>query len=32
VDQRLKLVQETWNQLPEAIKAGITAMVQAAGD
>ena len=31
VDQRLKLVQETWNQLPEAIKAGITAMVQAAG-
>jgi len=32
VDQRLKLVQETWNQLPEAIKAGITAMVQAVGE
>ena len=31
VDQRLKLVQETWDQLPEAIKAGIDAMVQAAG-
>jgi hypothetical protein len=29
VDQRLKLVQETWNQLPEVIKADITAMVQA---
>jgi len=32
VDQRLKLVQETWDQLPEAIKAGITAMVQVVGD
>ena len=32
VDQRLKLVQETWDQLPEAIKTGITAMVQAVGE
>ena len=32
VDQRLKLVQETWDQLPEAIKAVITAMVLSAGE
>jgi hypothetical protein len=32
VDPRLTLVKDAWDELPEAIKAGITAMVQAAGD
>jgi hypothetical protein len=32
VDPRLTLVKDAWDELPEAIKAGITAMVRSAGD
>jgi hypothetical protein len=32
VDPRLTLVKNAWDELPEAIKAGITAMVQVVGD
>jgi hypothetical protein len=32
VDPRLTLVKNAWDELPEAIKAGITAMVRSAGD
>ncbi len=32
VDPRLTLVKDAWHELPEAIKAGITAMVRSAGE